>query len=46
MAEGLSEIGVLAKPVIGQRVDFQDACAAGQGVTEWAPEGKAAAGNS
>jgi chromosome partitioning protein len=43
MAAGLSALGVLAQPMIGMRVDYQDAYSAGQGVTEYAPEGKAAA---
>jgi chromosome partitioning protein len=42
MAAGLATIGFLAKPMIGYRVDYQDAYAAGQGVTEYAPQGKAA----
>jgi chromosome partitioning protein len=42
MAGGLASLGLLADPMIGQRADFQDAFAAGQGVTEYAPEGKAA----
>jgi chromosome partitioning protein len=33
--------GVLADPIITTRADHQDAIAAGQGVTEYAPEGKA-----
>jgi chromosome partitioning protein len=33
---------VLAQPFIGQRADHQDALAAGLGVTEHDPEGKAA----
>ena len=41
-AAGLSVFGVLAEPIIAQRADHQDALAAGQGVTEFAPEGKAA----
>jgi chromosome partitioning protein len=40
-ANGLAMFGVLAEPMITQRADHQDAIAAGQGVTEWAPEGKA-----
>jgi chromosome partitioning protein len=43
MAAGLVAIGFLAEPMICQRADFQDAFAAGQGVTEYAPDGKAAA---
>lgn len=42
MAAGLTSLGVLAEPMIGQRVDYQDAYAAGQGVTEYAPSGRAA----
>ncbi|WP_348649368.1 hypothetical protein [Methylobacterium aquaticum] len=34
--------GVLAEPPLAQRADHQDAIAAGQGVTEFAPDGKAA----
>lgn len=41
-ANGLSLFGVLAEPVLAQRADHQDALAAGQGVTEYAPDGKAA----
>jgi chromosome partitioning protein len=33
---------VLADPMMTTRADFQDAIAAGMGVTEYAPEGKAA----
>jgi chromosome partitioning protein len=33
--------GVLAEPTMTQLVDHQDAIAAGKGVTEYAPEGKA-----
>jgi chromosome partitioning protein len=40
-ANGLSMFGVLADPIITTRADHQDAIAAGQGVTEYAPEGKA-----
>ena len=35
-------LGVLADQMISARADFQDAIAAGLGVTEYAPEGKAA----
>jgi chromosome partitioning protein len=42
-ALGLSLLGVLAEPIITQRTDFQDALAAGLGVSEYAPHGKAAA---
>ncbi|OYX00892.1 MAG: cobyrinic acid ac-diamide synthase [Bosea sp. 32-68-6] len=41
-ASGLSRLGILAEPLIAQRADHQDALAAGQGVTEYAPDGKAA----
>jgi chromosome partitioning protein len=41
-AEGLSLLGALLEPKVAQRADFQDALAAGQGVTEYAPHGKAA----
>ncbi len=41
-AKGLAMFGVLADPPLTQRADHQDALAAGQGVTEYAPEGKAA----
>jgi chromosome partitioning protein len=43
MAAGLETLGVLAKPMIGLRVDYQDAYASGTGVTERAPDSKAAA---
>jgi chromosome partitioning protein len=42
-AAGLRVLGLLAEPPIGQRNDFQDALGLGQGVTEFNPEGKAAA---
>lgn len=42
MAAGLRTLGVLAEPFICQRADYQDAYAAGQGVTERDPNGKAA----
>lgn len=41
-AKGLAMFGVLAEPALTQRADHQDAIAAGQGVTEYAPDGKAA----
>lgn len=41
-AVGLSAMGSLAEPLMVSRADFQDAIAAGQGVTEYAPSGKAA----
>ena len=40
-ASSLAMFGVLADPIITTRADHQDAIAAGQGVTEYAPEGKA-----
>ena len=41
-AAGLGAFGVLASPSITTRADHQDALAAGQGVTEYAPAGRAA----
>lgn len=41
-AEGLTRLGILAEPMLSARMDFQDAIAAGLGVTEYAPESKAA----
>lgn len=41
-ASGLGMFGVLAEPALTQRADHQDALAAGKGVTEYAPDGKAA----
>jgi chromosome partitioning protein len=41
-AEGLNMRGVLADPIMTFGTDFQDAVAAGLGVTEYAPTGKAA----
>ena len=41
-AAGLKMLGVLADPMMTTRADYQDAIAAGFGVTEYAPEGKAA----
>jgi chromosome partitioning protein len=41
-ASGLKMLGALADPPITSRADYQDALAAGQGVTEYAPHGKAA----
>jgi chromosome partitioning protein len=41
-AEGLKMRGVLADPIMTSSADFQDAVAAGLGVTEFAPTGKAA----
>jgi chromosome partitioning protein len=42
MAAGLVSLGLLAESMICTRADYQDAYAAGQGVTEYAPNGKAA----
>jgi len=41
-AKQLSCLGVLAEPMLSARMDFQDAIAAGLGVTEYAAGGKAA----
>jgi chromosome partitioning protein len=41
-ATGLQLMGALTEPQMCQRADYQDALAAGQGVTEYAPHGKAA----
>jgi chromosome partitioning protein len=41
-AKELSHLGVLAEPTISARIDFQDAMAAGLGVTEHAGAGRAA----
>ena len=41
-AKDLTSLGVLAEPTLSARIDFQDAIAAGLGVTEYAPGGKAA----
>lgn len=41
-AKGLSSLGVLAEPMLSARMDFQDAIAAGLGVTEYASGGRAA----
>lgn len=41
-ANGLGMFGVLAEPPLTLRADHQDALASGQGVTEYAPDGKAA----
>jgi chromosome partitioning protein len=41
-AKGLTCLGVLAEPMLSARVDFQDAMAAGLGVTEYARDGRAA----
>jgi chromosome partitioning protein len=41
-AKELIRLGVLAEPMLSARIDFQDAIAAGLGVTEYAHESKAA----
>jgi chromosome partitioning protein len=41
-AKELSRLGVLAEPMLSARIDFQDAIAAGLGVTEYARDGRAA----
>ncbi|MGA2314345.1 MAG: AAA family ATPase [Xanthobacteraceae bacterium] len=41
-ANGLTRLGVLAEPLLYARMDFQDAIAAGLGVTEYARTGRAA----
>jgi chromosome partitioning protein len=41
-AKDLTSLGVLAEPMLSARIDFQDAVAAGLGVTEYAGEGRAA----
>ncbi len=41
-ARKLSRLGVLAEPMIAARIDYQDAIAAGLGVTEYAGGGRAA----
>jgi len=41
-AKGLMRLGVLAEPMLFARMDFQDAMAAGLGVTEYARGGQAA----
>ena len=41
-AKDLTRLGVLAVPILGARMDFQDAISAGLGVTEYAREGRAA----
>ena len=41
-AKGLMRLGVLAEPMLYARMDFQDAIAAGLGVTEYARGGRAA----
>jgi chromosome partitioning protein len=41
-AKGLTALGVLAEPMLSARMDYQDAIAAGLGVTEYERSGKAA----
>lgn len=41
-AKGLTKLGVLAEPLLSARMDFQDAIAAGLGVTEFSGSGSAA----
>jgi chromosome partitioning protein len=41
-AKDLTRLGVLAEPMLSARIDYQDAIAAGLGVTEHAREGRAA----
>jgi chromosome partitioning protein len=41
-AKDLTSLGVLAEPMLAARIDYQDAIAAGLGVTEHAREGRAA----
>jgi chromosome partitioning protein len=41
-AKGLSQLGVLAEPMLSTRMDFQDAMAAGLGVSEYARGSRAA----
>ncbi len=38
----LTALGVLAEPMLSSRMDYQDAIAAGLGVTEYASGGRAA----
>lgn len=42
-ARGLTALGILAEPMLSSRMDYQDAIAAGLGVTEYAGGGRAAA---
>ena len=37
-----AKLGILAEPMLSSRIDYQDAVAAGLGVTEYAGEGRAA----
>jgi chromosome partitioning protein len=41
-AKDLTRLGVLAEPMVAARIDYQDAIAAGLGVTEHARDGRAA----
>ena len=41
-AKSLNRLGILAEPMLSARIDFQDAIAAGLGVTEYAHDGRAA----
>jgi chromosome partitioning protein len=41
-AKSLNRLGILADPMLSARMDFQDAIAAGLGVTEYAHDGRAA----
>jgi chromosome partitioning protein len=41
-AKGLTGLGVLADPLLSARMDYQDAVAAGLGVTEFSGDGRAA----
>ncbi len=41
-AQGLAHLGVLAEPMLSARMDYQDAVAAGLGVTEYARSSRAA----
>jgi chromosome partitioning protein len=41
-AKDLTQLGVLAEPMLSARIDYQDAIAAGFGVTEHARDGRAA----
>jgi chromosome partitioning protein len=41
-AKELTQLGVLAEPMLSARIDYQDAVAAGLGVTEHAHDGRAA----
>jgi chromosome partitioning protein len=41
-AKGLTALGVLAEPMLFTRMDYQDAIAAGLGVTEYGRDGRAA----